>query len=85
MPAWKYQAWNLAEALAAFAADGLKTVSARDYRTRLETCDGCGRRRGNRCLECGCYLSIKARGRAFRCPLSKWHERQNGSGSSAEG
>lgn len=66
------QAWNLTRSLAAFVADGCRTVSERQYRRRLETCDGCDRRRGNRCLECGCRLSLKARGRAFACPLGKW-------------
>ncbi len=66
------QAWNLTKALAAFVADGLKTVSKQAYQQRLEICDGCDRRRGNRCLACGCRLSLKARGRAFQCPLGKW-------------
>ena len=66
------RAWNLARAITDFAADGFKTLSEIDYRQRLETCDPCDRRRGNQCLECGCYLRLKARGRAFDCPLGKW-------------
>jgi hypothetical protein len=66
------QAWNLARSLADFVADGCKTVSEEQYRGRLEICDVCDRRRGNRCLQCGCRLSLKARGRAFKCPLDKW-------------
>jgi hypothetical protein len=66
------QAWNLARALADFVADGMKTVSEEEYQARLEICDGCDQRRGNRCLKCGCRLTLKARGRAFRCPLDKW-------------
>lgn len=72
MPGLARQAWNLARALAGFVADGCTTVTAEQYRRRLEICDGCERRRGNRCAACGCYLSLKARGRAFTCPLSKW-------------
>ena len=74
MPPLYQQAWNLAQSLTAFVADGCKTVTADQYRQRLEICDGCDRRRGNRCAACGCRLSLKARGRAFRCPLSKWPE-----------
>ena len=55
-------------------ADGCKTLSGEEYRGRLEICDGCDRRKGNRCLECGCKLSLKARGRAFKCPKDKWPE-----------
>jgi hypothetical protein len=66
------QAWNLARALADFVADNCRTATAEEYRRRLEICDGCGYRRANRCLKCGCRLSLKARGRAFKCPLGKW-------------
>lgn len=71
-PSLSRQAWNLARSLADFVADGLRTVTADQYRQRLEICDTCDRRRGNRCMVCGCRLSLKARGRAFRCPLDKW-------------
>jgi hypothetical protein len=68
------QAWNLAQALADFLADGCQTVTAEQYRERLEICDACPARRGNRCLVCGCRLSLKARGRVFRCPQGHWPE-----------
>ena len=71
-PSLPRQAWNLARALAGFVADGCKTVTEEQYRRRLEICDGCDQRRGNRCTKCGCRLSLKARGRAFRCPSDKW-------------
>ena len=66
------QAWNLATSLADFVADGCQTVTTQEYRQRLEICDACEQRRGNRCLKCGCRLSLKARGRAFQCPEGKW-------------
>ncbi len=72
MPSLAQQAWNLASSLADFVADGCRTVSPEDYQQRLEICDGCDQRRDNRCLKCGCRLQLKARGRAFRCPLGKW-------------
>jgi hypothetical protein len=64
----------LARSLALFVADGLQTLAVDDYERRLEICEGCERRRGNRCLECGCNLAWKARGKAFACPLGKWPE-----------
>ena len=71
-PSLARQAWNLAQSLADFVADGCHLVSAEQYRRRLEICDACRDRRDNRCLKCGCRLSLKARGRAFQCPLAKW-------------
>jgi hypothetical protein len=71
-PSLPRQAWNLARALADFVADGCHTVSEEQYRRRLEICDVCDQRRDNRCMKCGCRLSLKARGRAFRCPEDKW-------------
>ena len=72
MPPFGGRAWNLTKALAAFAADGCRTVSKATYRIRLQTCAPCPRREENRCLECGCFLPIKAKGRAWQCPLDKW-------------
>jgi len=66
------QVWNLAASLASFMADGCKTLTKPEYETRLKICDACDQRRGNQCLQCGCRLSLKARGRAFQCPLNKW-------------
>jgi len=71
-PPLRRQVWNLARSLADFLADGCKTLTQEQYRARLEICDRCDQRRGNRCLKCGCRLSLKARGRAFKCPLGKW-------------
>lgn len=66
--------WNVVWAMAAFAADGGKTLSAELYRVRLSICDSCPSRNGDRCTECGCNLTFKARGRAFQCPMGKWPE-----------
>jgi len=71
-PSLARQAWSLVRSLADFIADGCQTVDATEYRRRLEACDPCESRRDNRCLKCGCSLSLKARGRAFTCPLGKW-------------
>ncbi len=74
LPSLARQAWNLAQSLADFVADGCHLVTADQYRQRLEICDTCDHRRDNRCLKCGCRLSLKARGRAFQCPAKKWPE-----------
>lgn len=72
MPAGITQAWNLLGAFKDFVADGLRTVSKEEYEARLRICQTCDQRRGNRCLKCGCHLTVKAKGRAFKCPLKKW-------------
>lgn len=71
-PSLPQQGWNLARSLTAFIADGFKTVTKEQYEQRLQICDTCDRRRGTRCLQCGCGLTLKAQGRAFQCPLKKW-------------
>ena len=71
-PPMRMQAWNLATSLVAFISDGLRFVDADEYAARLAVCEACDRRRGRRCLECGCRIDLKARGRAFRCPLGRW-------------
>ena len=77
MPSAGKQLWNLTKSLADFVSDGCTMVSPEQYEERLAICTTCTRRRGNRCLECGCRLSVKARGRAFQCPLNKWPEVKN--------
>jgi hypothetical protein len=70
-------AWNITSSLAAFVTDGAKLVDKEMYAARLEVCDACDQRSGNRCGSCGCLLSLKASGRAFDCPLGKWTELAN--------
>lgn len=71
-PPLSRQAWNLAKAVTDFVADGCVTLNEEEYRKRLEICDACEHRHHNKCRKCGCRLSLKARGRAFRCPEDKW-------------
>jgi hypothetical protein len=66
------KAWNLAQSLAAFVADGMHTVSTDEYRRRLAICNACAERDDTTCRVCGCHLPLKAQGRAFDCPLAKW-------------
>ncbi|MGE0609281.1 MAG: DUF6171 family protein [Pirellulales bacterium] len=72
LPSLARRGWNLAQALAAFVADGLRTVDAGQYAERLHICQSCEQRQDDVCGRCGCRLSLKARGRAFDCPLGKW-------------
>lgn len=71
-PSLFQQVWNLARALTDFVGDGCETVSPDQYEQRLQICDTCPERQENRCNVCGCFLNVKAQGRAFTCPLNKW-------------
>ncbi len=39
---------------------------------RLDVCVACASFRDGRCVECGCFLTVKAHLAAMRCPLDKW-------------
>lgn len=55
-----------------YIAGGFHNVSDEEYEDRLKICKTCDRYNDGRCLECGCYLSIKARMSTEKCPLDKW-------------
>lgn len=65
-------AWDLTKSLAAFAGDGFRLVDADEYAERLGICDACEHRTGQRCGSCGCFIVLKAKGRAWACPEGKW-------------
>jgi hypothetical protein len=68
------RAWNLAASVRDFISDGCRTVSKDEFEERLKVCDSCEFRNANSCTQCGCRLNLKARGRAFRCPVNRWPE-----------
>lgn len=41
-------------------------------KARLSTCEKCDRKSGVRCLECGCFISMKAAVLTASCPKNKW-------------
>jgi hypothetical protein len=72
LPPLATQAANLFQSVVAFVGDGCGIVDDATYRRRLEICSTCDRRTGKRCTACGCWINVKARGRAFRCPIGRW-------------
>ena len=68
------QAASLFQAAVAFVGDGCALVEDAEYRRRLDVCRNCDRRTGRRCAACGCWIGLKARGRAFACPLGRWEQ-----------
>ena len=49
-----------------------KSVSKEEYRRRLNICDVCPHRRGNRCGLCGCNLALRATKQAWTCDAGHW-------------
>jgi len=66
------QVANFLQSAVTFVGDGCALVDDAEYRRRLDVCRACDRRAGKRCTACGCWIGLKARGRAFTCPLGRW-------------
>lgn len=62
-------AWNVARSTAEGAPLLLDSDGAA---ARLQVCQACPSLRGDRCVECGCLMTIKAHFASMRCPLDKW-------------
>jgi hypothetical protein len=62
------------ERLAAYLSshpEEIKTPPA-EYENRLAVCRDCGELMGATCLECGCYMKMRAAKRVMGCPDGKW-------------
>lgn len=70
-PSMASRLWHLATDVAAFASEP-GFVTAEEYQDRLSACESCDRRQEGQCLECGCFVSLRAKGKAWDCPLNKW-------------
>ena len=70
------KAWNFGKAITGFISNSGKKVSKEEYEDRLEQCDSCLFRDGNKCLhkKCGCLLTKKAQWKSESCPLGRWPE-----------
>jgi hypothetical protein len=70
-PSFLTEAWNVASAVLAFVGNP-GWVDAQTYHTRLGICNACDKRSGHRCSVCGCFVAMKAKGKAWECPEKKW-------------
>jgi hypothetical protein len=66
------QAWSVTKAVTTFVAGGGATVDKTTYQARLAVCDACPQRDNHRCKRCGCFVSVKAKFPAEKCPLGLW-------------
>ena len=72
LPPLTTQTSNLFQSVVAFVGDGCGIVDDTTYQRRLDICCKCDRLSGNRCVACGCFIYVKARGRIFHCPIGRW-------------
>jgi len=42
--------------------------------SRVETCNACPHKEGNRCGICGCFLSLKSLAFWTHCPDNRWEQ-----------
>lgn len=47
-------------------------VSDEEYESRLKICKGCNHLSEGTCNACGCYVELRALGRATGCPYKMW-------------
>lgn len=60
------------QSMAKFAAGGFQTTRDDMQKARLETCQTCAHRQHNRCVLCGCIISLKVKMPHEHCPIGKW-------------
>ena len=77
MPSLGKQAWGFTKALANHIKSGAAHASEELYKARLEVCDTCDKRSGDRCIECGCNLPAKAKWATSDCPIGKWPKEED--------
>ncbi len=66
------QTKNFIKSLLNHVAGGAKMVDDAEFDRRMNICKGCDRLQNDRCLECGCFVEVKARWSSEECPLKKW-------------
>jgi len=73
-PLLSSQAASFFQSAVAFVGDGLALVDDTEYHRRLDVSRTCDRRTGKLCTACGCWIGLKARGRACTCRLARWKQ-----------
>lgn len=78
MPSFQTMALELTDALkqslSGLATKGVLVVSDSKYTERIQVCEVCEffDKMQFRCGKCGCYMKMKARLDASKCPEAKW-------------
>ena len=77
MPSLGKQAWGFAKAVTNHIKSGAAHTSEELSKARLEVCDTCDKRSGDKCVECGCFLASKAKWASSDCPIGKWPKEED--------
>jgi len=78
LPSLKEMAFGLTEAIKEnitnAVMNGVLLASEEEKEKRFETCLNCEflMHKQSRCLKCGCYMNLKTRLKASKCPIGKW-------------
>ena len=73
-----YRYFNFGVAVTKYISSGLEDVSLKEYNRRLNVCSGCEHVNEplDKCLICGCKISLKAKWATEKCPHpegNKWN------------
>ena len=63
---------TLASSIRHFVGTGVIAASDEQVKKRQASCDTCDKKRGDRCLECGCFIQLKIALEAAKCPKGRW-------------
>lgn len=63
---------TMANALTHAVKTGEMTANPLVIEKRISVCSKCEKFTGQRCLECGCFVHLKAALQVSECPLKKW-------------
>jgi len=63
---------NFAVEAVKFIAAGAPIVPEEVFKERLETCNSCEHLSGDKCMKCGCTMSVKCKWGTAACPINKW-------------
>ncbi len=74
LPPLHVQAVSFVTAIAQLAGDGFRLADKKEFDRRVAICEACDLfiPKSGRCSKCGCFGSLKARGRVWTCPEGYW-------------
>lgn len=73
LPPMRERVSGFAKAMTQFAKSGFELANDEVYNRRLAKCADCDALiSAGICIHCGCYMKLKAKLAAMKCPLEKW-------------
>ena len=71
-PTYSEMFYGFRDSLKSIAASGIRLCDKERHLQRYRICQDCERFLEGRCRVCGCFMKLKTRFSAMRCPLGKW-------------